>query len=165
MQSIFSFIYTSNAISYTSDNQIHSLRPSTLYPPKFSHMAIWEGQTIPYDTLTRPHSLTLQGRGSSWQDSLVLSASGNPISGAGGGGGGAGAGGVSGPEPGGLLNMEPSEVARVFEEKLSEALLGESSNPACLLGISKSTVRHWILFLFPTNLTLFILSSHTSCSI
>ena len=88
-------------------------------------------------TYSPVHSMTLQGRGSNWQDSLVLSASGTPISGAGGGGGGAGAGGVSAPESGGLLNMEPSEVARVFEEKLSDVLLGESSEPACLLGISE----------------------------
>ena len=70
----------------------------------------------------------------------MLSASGTPITsggGAGGGGGGGpgggGGGGGSGgggsgrgtaAEPGGLLNMEPSEVARVLEDRLAEALLG-----------------------------------------
>lgn len=45
----------------------------------------------------------------------MLSASGIPIGGA-----------TSGPDPAlGQALMEPSEVARVFEERLAEALLGE----------------------------------------
>jgi hypothetical protein len=104
----------------------------------------------------------IQGRGSSWQDSLTLSASGTTLVGAGAGpvgvvgGGGAGVGGVgvstsagglvvSGGRPpargapvgGGASGgsdlglgappafLEPPEVARVFEERLAEALLGE----------------------------------------
>ena len=57
----------------------------------------------------------------------MLSASGTPISGTGGGAGGGGGGGTSVSEPGGLSNLAPSEVARVFEDRLSEALLGELS--------------------------------------
>lgn len=98
----------------------------------------------------------VQGRGSTWQDGLTLSASGTTLVGAGAGsvgvigGGGPGVGVSSGGgvvvsggrgsrggpvgvgSPGGSdlglgppTLMEPPEVARVFEERLAEALLGE----------------------------------------
>eukprot|EP00967_Tisochrysis_lutea_P062339 scaffold79986_cov20-Tisochrysis_lutea.AAC.1 len=93
---------------------------------------------------TRDDSCPIQslGRGSTWQEGLTLSASGTPLVsgkasagavGGGAGGGATGAGGNGGGARGksgerllvlsGL--MEPPEVARVFEERLAEALLGE----------------------------------------
>jgi hypothetical protein len=88
------------------------------------------------------HCLHPQGRGSTWQEGLTLSASGTPLvggkssaaaagaSGAGGAGAGGGNGGGGARGKGGerlmVLSglMEPPEVARVFEERLAEALLG-----------------------------------------
>lgn len=108
--------------------------------------------SAPHLVKVASHSVVLiQGRGSSWQDSLTLSASGTPLgsskasaaaaatgaSGAGGGGAGAGNGGPGGGrgKSGDRLMvlsglMEPPEVARVFEERLAEALLGRWSQLA-----------------------------------
>ncbi|GAX75992.1 hypothetical protein CEUSTIGMA_g3435.t1 [Chlamydomonas eustigma] len=76
---------------------------------------------------------SVQGRGSTWQDSIILSASGTTIS----GGPGASGGGRS-TETNGLLSMEPSLVARVFEDRLAEALLGEDGQLA-LRSLASST--------------------------
>ncbi|KAF5836833.1 hypothetical protein DUNSADRAFT_5373 [Dunaliella salina] len=96
-----------------------------------------------------------EGRGSTWQEGLTLSASGTPLVsgkasagpvGSGAGGSATGPGGNSGGARGksgerllvlsGL--MEPPEVARVFEERLAEALLGENGQLA-LRSLASST--------------------------
>lgn len=71
----------------------------------------------------------LQGRGSSWQDSLVLSASGTTISGSTASNANpiasVAASAAAARKAGDFVSMEPSEVARIFEERLADALLGK----------------------------------------
>eukprot|EP00798_Chlamydomonas_sp_ICE-L_P032214 gene32214-16772_t len=89
------------------------------------------------------------GQGGSWQDGLLLTASGTPLgscsgtplgssSGAGPAAGGKGGQGRGGDTSVGGATMEPTEVARVFEERVAEALLGENGQLA-LHSLASST--------------------------